>query len=137
MRRGQEHRTPSNMYVYGMIENGPRGVHVDPIDYMVGASDNDYAAYGIDWDDFHHDRTRSHHDNANPADGDPTNPFITNQPDRLSHVAIPDTRCPFSPEQIQPLDEQMMRLLPYIHSHDMNSRRLVWIDALRVSHSLM
>jgi len=143
-RRGEEHRTPNNMYLFGMIEKGRRGVHVAPDtllamddndDDLLGASDDDYAAYGIDWDDLNDHRTRDHHNTHNREDGDPSNPFVSNQPDRLSHVNVPCARCPFNSQQIQALDDQLARL-PYIRDQDMNSRRLVWIDALRIASQL-
>lgn len=140
-RRGEPHRTPTNMYIYGMVENGTRGIHVasdiapNNPEEPIGDTDDDYAGYGIDWDSLDNRGIREHHDRFNPEDGDPTNPFTTNQPDKMSHVGVPEARCPFESHQVHWCDAQL-NLLPHRQRNDMHSRRLIWVDALRIASSL-
>jgi hypothetical protein len=58
-RHSKAHRTPYNMYLVGMIENGLCGVFLSntATDDFDAATEDDYAAYGIDWDDLNHRRT--------------------------------------------------------------------------------
>ncbi|KAF8059320.1 hypothetical protein FPV67DRAFT_1565165 [Lyophyllum atratum] len=130
-RRNESHRSPHDMFLCGMIENGQRGVRIgDPIE------GEDYAGFGIDWDDIHNDRTRAHHDEFNADDGDPSNPFLSNHPDHFSHIDVPDVRCPFTPEQLM-LFEAQLRTNPNAARGDMQSRRLLWIDALDIATAIL
>ena len=91
------------MYVHGIVRNGVRGVHLDYEDVVQG--DEDREEYGIDWEDMDRPTIRNHHDTFNPSlpaenlNGvnwrDNGNPFTVNHPDRLSHIEVPDARCPF------------------------------------------
>jgi hypothetical protein len=142
-RRGDAHRTPANMYVYGMVNNGTRGIQVapeDPADItddpLAGETDANYAGYGIDWDDLDIQRIQDHHNQSNVEEGDPINPFLTNQPDRLSHVEVREPRCPFEHHQVQSLDTQL-DTLPHRHHTDMQSRRLLWIDSLHIASGML
>jgi len=123
-RRGEPHRSPHNMYMYGMIENGVRGIQVEE---QEGNSDEDFAGYGIDWDDINNPHTMQHHlANNNDNEADATIVFT---PQQLSHVEVPDPRCPFTTDQIEFLDRQLSAM-PIFSLHDMHSRRLLWIEAL-------
>jgi hypothetical protein len=95
------------------------------------ADEDDYAGYGIDWDALDDRRTREHHDGSNAEDGDPMDPFVTNQPDRLSHVEVEEAQCPFERHEVEWLDAQLDNL-PHRHRSDMHSHRLVWIDAMQL-----
>ncbi|KAF5381556.1 hypothetical protein D9615_005527 [Tricholomella constricta] len=129
-RRNDSHQSPHDMFLYGMVENGHRGVQIDE-----SIDDEDFAGFGIDWDSMD-DATRAHHDENNADDGDPSNPFLTNHPDHLSHVDVSCPRCPFSAEQLNFLDTQLATL-PTFMAGDMPSRRLLWIDALGVATNIL
>ncbi|KAG6906726.1 hypothetical protein DXG01_012416 [Tephrocybe rancida] len=62
---GERQRSPKDMFVFGMIENGVRGWN--PSD------DNsppfDVSEYGIDWNDYDNEGLRDHHDAHNATDG--------------------------------------------------------------------
>jgi hypothetical protein len=77
---------------------------------------------------------QNHHNKFNPPDD--LNPFVVNHPDRFSCVEVPDAHCPFSFPQVQYLDSQLTQL-PHFSSIDMHSRRLLWIDALRIASTIM
>jgi hypothetical protein len=133
-RRGQTHRTPRQMYLHGTIQNGVRGVQVEEDPDVVDAD-----VYGIDWEDLNQREVREHHDVYNPPipnNEGYENPFMVQQPTRLSHVPVPDPDCPFTPEQIVLFDSEMS-MLPHFHSVDMHSRRLIWIDGLRIASNIL
>lgn len=129
-RRNESHQSPHNMFLHGTIQNGHRGIQVDET-----IDDEDYDAFGIDWDDLDNDCMRQHHEEFNSDDGDPSNPFLTNQPDHLSHIEVPDARCPFTLEQLSIFDAQVSAL-PVLAHHDMISRRLLWIEALNIATNI-
>jgi hypothetical protein len=133
-RRGQPHRTPSQMYLLGMIENGHRGIYVEP--EPPADPDGLFADYGIDWDEIDNSRILQHHDNYNPPDPQTANPFVVHHPDQLSHVEVPDARCPFNDQQIAALDVALAAL-PLFQNEDMHSRRMIWIDALRIATTMV
>jgi hypothetical protein len=132
-RRGEPHRSPQHMFVQGVIENGHRsGIVPAPEDDMVDNIDS----YGIDWDDLDNSHLRSHHDAHNSPDEDGTNPFVSDQPTHLSNVEVPDVRCPFTAEQMQCFQYRIDTLLNQNHT-DTQSRRLLWIQALEISSSVI
>ncbi|KAG6894990.1 hypothetical protein C0992_003632, partial [Termitomyces sp. T32_za158] len=79
-RRNEHHRSPRDMFVYGMQENGVRGLHIDE------TIDGDLEGFGIDWNDVDNPQIRNHHNAHNANNGDAANPFLHPPPDHLSHV---------------------------------------------------
>jgi hypothetical protein len=112
------------MYMYGMIENGVRGIRVEE---PQGNSDGDFAGYGIDWDDIDNPPTMQHHLANNNDDEVDATVVIT--PQQLSHIEVSDPRCPFTADQIEFLGHQLSAM-PIFSLQDMQSRRLLWIEAL-------
>jgi hypothetical protein len=135
-RRGERHRTPSHMYIHGQVEHGQRGLFI-PSDEHLSADEygEDFAGYGIDWDELDDEQIQNFHDARNPDDGDAANPFMSAHPEHLSHVEVTEARCPLHPEQIKILD-QRLRALPHFGSPDTASRQLLWIDALEMASQL-
>jgi hypothetical protein len=123
--RGERQRSPRDMFFFGMIQNGPRGLH--PMDDNI----NDVQSYGIDWDDYDNDNILEHHREANLTDNPEDNPFISNRPERMTQVSVDEPGCPLTEAQIIYLDSEL-NSLPYIHSHNMESYRLVWISAIHI-----
>jgi hypothetical protein len=116
------------MFFFGMIQNGPRGIHA--------AADeeeeiDDIESYGIDWEDYDNDNILHHHRQANHTDNPDDNPFMTNRPETMTQVNVDAPGCPLTEEQISFLDLELGSL-PYIHSHSMDSYRLFWISALHI-----
>lgn len=132
-RRGQPHQSPCQMYLYGMIENSVCGIQVEE-----DPDDIDSDVYGIDWEDIDHRNVREHHNLHNPPipNDEYENPFMVQQPTRLSHIPVPDPNCPFTPEQIALFDLQMSAL-PHFYSIDMQSHRLTWIDGLQIATNIL
>ena len=137
-RRNQTHKSPHHMYVHGIVTNGVRGVHLDYED--VAEADGNREEYGIDWEDMDRPAIRSHHDTFNlPVENGVNtssgNPFTVNHPDRLSHIEVPDTRCPFDPHNLHHFNAELQNL-PTILSTDMHSHRLTWISALALATAI-
>ncbi|KAI0653875.1 hypothetical protein C8Q70DRAFT_918343 [Cubamyces menziesii] len=138
-RRGERHMTPHQMYVHGLAQRGQRGVlPADPTsggDEPAHAAEEDFADYGIDWDDLDHPPIRNHHDEHNTNDGDRENPFVTNDPAHFSHVEVPDPRCPLAPQQVAALDAQLAQL-PSFPCSNMQSCLELWIAALQIARAV-
>ena len=132
-RRGERHISPHQMYLFGLAQHGQRGIlPAENVEEPVHAGDQDYADYGIDWDEMDHPSVRDHHDQYNRDDGDSINPFVANHPAHLSHVEVPNSRCPIRPAQVIELDAQLARL-PCYSRHDMRSCLELWVAALDIA----
>lgn len=132
--RGERQRSPADMYFFGMIQNGPRGLHFSDEDV------EDIQSYGIDWEDYDDDRILNHHNHANPADNQSDNPFAagSHRPtaDHITRVNVVEPGCPLTVEQLEYLNSQL-DVLPYIDDHSMDSRRLIWISGLNICEYLL
>ncbi|KAG9221975.1 hypothetical protein CCMSSC00406_0009183 [Pleurotus cornucopiae] len=88
--RGERQRSPKDMFVFGMMDNGMRGLgdgdgpSVDDVEL----SAEEIAEFGIDWTDIDDTVIHAHHNSNNPADELGENPFLTHQPQHLSHVPV-------------------------------------------------
>jgi hypothetical protein len=126
--RDRRQRSPKDMFLFGMVEDGPRGLPVfkEPIDEDV----EDIASYGVDWDDIHNPRMIAHHNIHNNADiAGHHNPFITHQPECPTVVLVPEANCSST---LHWLDNQL-EVLPYFLNGGMDSRHLLWVTALDMS----
>lgn len=126
--RGERSRSPRDMFLFSLLQDGPRGVqaHADPIDEQV----EDVAAYGVDWDVAANPVLMQHLLQHNPQDQARPNPFnIANGPAALSDVPCEPPDCPFTTEQVQWLDLILSQRVN-LDSRSMDSRRAVWIEAL-------
>jgi hypothetical protein len=117
------------MFVFGMIEEGPRGLLnlKEPVDESV----DDLSSYGVDWDAIDNRRIIEHHNQQNGLDILGRNPFVTHRPDRLVEVLVPEANCPLTPNELHWLDEQL-GALPYFQNESMDARRLLWVAALDI-----
>jgi hypothetical protein len=131
--RGERQRSPRDMFLFGMIQNGSRGL--DILNESIDEDVEDIESYGIDWEAFDDRHIRAHHGNSNPADAADDNPFLTRRPEKLSDVEVIEPNCPLSPEQRQFLDVEL-QLLPFIDSRSMELRRLVWVNALAMCQDM-
>ncbi|KAF8134872.1 hypothetical protein EV363DRAFT_1160056 [Boletus edulis] len=133
-RAGERHLSPHALFIQGTIERGQRSI------FLVEEDIGNIDEYGIDWQDLDTRCLRTHHDTNNPnsdeADQPNPNPFVISQPEQLSHVGVPDT---FSPLADQLRDEEFQRRLQLLldrTSADMQSRRLLWIEALAIAQDM-
>ncbi|KDR72715.1 hypothetical protein GALMADRAFT_73686 [Galerina marginata CBS 339.88] len=128
-------RSPRDMFFFGMIQNGPRGlsVHNQPLN---DEPIEDLAHYGVDWEDLDDPNILEHHERFNPDDFDDSNhPFDTHAPNQLSHVEIPKVSCPFDDETLEIFNTQISSL-PFFASRNMISCRNLWIHALALCRQL-
>ena len=131
-RRGQPHSTPTQLYQHGQVEHGIRSIFPD----AVGDADGDFADYGVDWDAIDNHRIRDHHHLHNDDDGDRRDLVAANIPENLSHVEVPDARCPFDETQLARLDA-FLRNSPNFHSNDIGSYRSLWTEALHFVRNVL
>ena len=54
--QGEWQRSPRDTYFFGMLEEGPQGVKL---------AEEDFAGYGVDWEELNDVWIRAHHDEAN------------------------------------------------------------------------
>lgn len=74
--QGDRQRSPRDMFFFGMLQNGLRGVE-EP---QTGVVDNeDPATFCIDWDTIDNPTIREHHTSTNSSDALGDNPFLTHQ----------------------------------------------------------
>lgn len=124
-------RSPRDMYIFGMIEDGPRGIqqildegHEEEED--IGNPEE----YGVDWqaqsdprvmrhllDNNLPDVGKNHRENLDLPHGIPT---------RLSHVECTSPDAPLSDEKLHIFEEHY----PDIRSRSMEVRKLLWQQAL-------
>lgn len=135
--RTESYRTPTYMYTHGMVHSGVRGIFAPTV--ADDPSEDPGEDYGIDFDEIDNPRILEHNRRANiPVDGDDpnANPFATHHPERLSHVAVEDPRCPFNAEGVAHLD-YYLNTLPYRHSIDIPSHTLLWVTALEYATNML
>lgn len=129
---GQRNRSPRDMYLFSLLQDGPRGLHhlqppppaEDPLD------PEDIPTYGIDWADADNPRYMNHLRQYNPDDTAPDNVFAS-APVSLSHISVETPNSPLSLLQIAALDDALSRRVD-LSSRNMDVRRLVWVEALRL-----
>ncbi|KAJ7179716.1 hypothetical protein C8R46DRAFT_887972 [Mycena filopes] len=126
--RGERSRSPRDMYLFSMLQDGPRGIEyaADPPDETV----DDPTTYGIDWDVADDPTLMGHLLEENPQDWDDHNPFAPG-PGSLSHVPCEAPDSPFDVEQIAQLDTQLAAEVD-VTSRSMHVRRLVWARAMEI-----
>lgn len=138
-------RSPRDMFFFGMVQNGPRGIlaFMDDEDDGPVLDDEDediedLTMYGVDWDDINDDAIIAHHNEFNetedPEEGE-DEVFFNHGPRELSHVEIEEPLCPFTEEEVAYIDEQLTQY-PASQSRSMTSRRTVWIYALGISREI-
>lgn len=130
--RGERQRSPKDMFVFGMMQNGIRGFGSEE-----GEEDviEDIDGYGVDWEDYEDDSVLAHHHAHNPfAVSD--NPFQAHHPHHLSHVEIDLPNNPFTTAQTEFLEAELSQL-PYRHSQVMTDRHLLWVSALSLCNEIV
>jgi hypothetical protein len=134
----QRSRTPRDMFFFGMIEEGPRGLVLADEDI----ADEDIAGYGVDWEALEDRQIRGHHDEANTPEtglevGDDMadNPFERHVPEHLAVVEVEEPNCPLSVEQVNFLDNQLDHHGLW-GSRSVESYRLRWITALQICRNM-
>lgn len=137
--KGERHQSPREMFFFGTIVNGPRGLHAarDPGDEEI----SDPTTYGIDWNEYEDDNIMANFFMANSGDHEnaatsnstdvPSNQHIqtANRPERLSVVEVIPPNCPLNGIEVGYMDHLLAQRVD-LRSRNMNTRRMVWDTAL-------
>lgn len=118
-RRGQADRSPRDLFVFSVIEDGVRGMARHVSEDVV-----DPATYGIDWEVFEDSAMRTHLAQAE-EEGD------ENPPDEEYEVPNP----PFTDDMVNELQERLNGAVDRL-TRNMTVRRHVWTIALHICRDL-
>jgi hypothetical protein len=139
--RGEPNRSPDDLFVFGMLENGSRGInHLVAADNA--AHEND-ADYGIDWTVNQDPAIRRHFYENNPDEADDDGDaddgrldIVDGLPAHMSHI-----ECETDNAFLEGFTEQLKDALleefgAGMTSRHMPTRRLLWRRALRLSREI-
>lgn len=120
-------RSPRDMYIFGMIEHGPRG-----IEHMLDGDDDEEEdignpeEYGVDWEAQRDPRILNHLLDNNPQEDD-GNPLLPRTaPTPLSHIEVVPPPSPLTDAKMDLFEEHF----PDVPSRSMEVRKLLWEQAL-------
>ncbi|KAJ7026248.1 hypothetical protein C8F04DRAFT_966551 [Mycena alexandri] len=134
--RRQRERSPRDLFLFGMLREGPRGISA----FLTAEEDiEDINEYGIDWEVNQKPEIVAHLLENNPeerAGGAGDDPFASaSTPDNLSEVLCDPPNCPFTPMQLELLDQHLSTSVD-LFSRNMNIRRSVWVRALDIARGI-
>jgi hypothetical protein len=126
--RGMRNQTPSELFYFGMVQQGVRGARLEEHDTPAIALEE----YGVDWADIHNASINGHHRRRNPELGreDAAAFTETTRPQQYSRVDIPETGSPMSHSQAQQLAAVVQRHGD-LRNASMSVRRVAWHTALQ------
>lgn len=113
--RGERDQSPREMFLFGMVQNGPRGLAY--LRQQQDEADIDLATYGVDWEAQEDPILMRHFTNNNPQHG-------------IDNVAPAEDICdspgsPLTREQQQTLQQSLSDIVD-VTSRNMTIRRLIW-----------
>ncbi|KAH9920811.1 hypothetical protein B0H21DRAFT_781648 [Amylocystis lapponica] len=124
--RGSAPRSPRDLFLFGQVEEGPRGI--EPFMEATGDA-SAFDAYGIDWAVYDDNSTMAHFYEHNPHEG---NSFSAQTaPSHLSEVICNGPSCPLSLLHVDVLDSTLCLEFD-LASRNMEIRRAVWARALDI-----
>ncbi|KAI1783759.1 hypothetical protein LXA43DRAFT_902912 [Ganoderma leucocontextum] len=132
--RGERAASPRELFMFGMIRHGPRGIThlLEPLSEDVG----DIEAYGIDWAVIDDPVLIAHHNAHNPTTQNSANPFApAHGPEQLSEVNCDPPSSPLSAIQLHSLNSFLAQTCD-LESRDMLVRRQTWELALQFCSQL-
>ena len=88
------------------------------------------SSIGIDWNDIENQRIRDHHrhNHDTAIAQEPANLFNADTPEEMTHIEVPNTQCPLTPEGLQTMTNHVERL-PYFSNNDEGSLIQLWNSA--------
>jgi hypothetical protein len=134
---GSRNASPREMFLFGMLRDGPRGLEylASPVEDQA-MDEDELAVYGVDWEAQSDTSLMNHLLENDPQDWEDDNPFETiSMPETMAEVICDPPRCPFGSEQRNALDQQLMEQVD-MHSRDMQVRKLVWAKALEICRNI-
>ncbi|KAJ6455614.1 hypothetical protein C8R47DRAFT_996621 [Mycena vitilis] len=133
--RRQRERSPRDLFLFGMLREGPRGISsfLAPEEEEI----EDVNEYGVDWEVNDEPELLAHLFENNPQERESNNdPFASaSTPANLSEVLCEPPDCPFTPAQLQLLDAHLSTSVD-LFSRNMNVRRIVWARALDIARRI-
>ncbi|KAK7008037.1 hypothetical protein R3P38DRAFT_3593223 [Favolaschia claudopus] len=134
----QPKRSPREMFMFGLLEDGPRGI--GNLRFPLPVSENidvqEIAQWGVDWEAQAEPALMNHLSQHNEQDLATGNPFDTDYyPQNVSEVVVETPNCPFTADEVSSLDAELARIID-LGSRDMVVRREVWRKALALSYAL-
>lgn len=127
---GQRRRSPRDMFVFGLLEQGSRGL--GDLIRQQEEEIEDFATFGVDWEAQDIPAIIRHHQGNNPQDWEHENPFATfTAPATTNDVVVEPPNAPLTEEQIAELDTRLA-LVADVESRQMSARKLVWKEALAI-----
>jgi hypothetical protein len=119
--RGQRSASPREMFFFGMMHRGSRGVE----------DITNFELYGVDWEDYDDPEFMRNLHEANPDDS--AELAVFRAPEHIANVLCEPPNCPLTPMEVQTLDSELRRRLGATYgSHDMSARRAMWQSALDI-----
>ena len=129
--QGQRSRSPRDLFFFRMLQEGHRGSEVE-----ADLTDDELAAYRVDWEALQDAQIRAHHDNTNQDfeqslvdDQSGIDPQVLPGPARFSVVEVDEPHCPFTHEQLHWLDDQLS-IQNFSQVRALEAYCLCWITAL-------
>lgn len=104
---GQRNRSPMDMWWFGQMERGMRGLDIFSAPEDDDMELRDIANYGVDWEAIRNPEIMAHFHEHNPqenGDAQHSNPFHAAFRGGITHVEVPNARCPFGPDEVAYLD---------------------------------
>ncbi|TFK77632.1 hypothetical protein K466DRAFT_607923 [Polyporus arcularius HHB13444] len=102
--RGEPPASPRELFMFGMVRDGPRGLDFADQDLLPEELPN----YGIDWDTLADPVLMRHHQESHPATQADAVPLPSiGQPAQLSHVPCEPPACPLLPAHVLMLDAHL------------------------------
>ncbi|KAF7334856.1 Integrase catalytic domain-containing protein [Mycena sanguinolenta] len=134
---GERRQTPHEMFMFGLLEDGPRGIGQLATPLPVAESEvGDVRQLGIDWEAQANPGILNHLAENSALDWDVQNPFAAEStPENLSEVVVEPPNCPFTPNEVNHLDAELVQIVD-VTSRDMTVRKAVWREALRLCNDL-
>jgi hypothetical protein len=132
--RGEGQHSPRELYLFGMVRQGPRGI--ERFLAPVGEDVEDVGNYGVDWEVADDEQFMEHLLDNNPQEWEDENPFTpATMPGKLSEVICDPPNCPLLPQQVQILNRELAHHFDLL-SRNMQYRRLLWVHALSTCSQL-
>ncbi|KAJ7670477.1 hypothetical protein B0H17DRAFT_1162155 [Mycena rosella] len=113
----EQKRSPRDMFTFGLLEQGPRGI--GPLIEAEEEGVTDFSQYGVDWRAQADPAIFTHFTDNNGPDVDhahPFNAFAT--PSNMSEVVVEEPNCPFNANEVLRLDGELA-LVADVTSRDM------------------
>lgn len=127
---GQPRASPNELFLFGMVQFGPRGIDIFAEEEVVSAAE--MAQFGTDLEIHEDHRALTHFLENNPDAWDTGNPFDppTTIPDHTNEIIVDPTSSPLAQEQITALDHFLTLYIQDATCGSMMSRKLLWQVAL-------